>query len=221
MIPASSPPRNAKTLNSLAWKPDRSALRWRVRNGQEGWRDQERRLGAEHNGLRTRGLAVGSSLLPWAPIKLAANPRPVKGLIGLDGGGVCSRGARSSSDPPIPRPGTAAPSAALRRGGGGAGRPAVSTDGPATARRNAGTRAGGTGVAAPSANVRPKPRRPIPRDRTPRADVSRRRPRVSAQRANPDFWAATVRGVTSTSRPRSGARVSGSVARLAVRRCGA
>jgi hypothetical protein len=41
-----------------------------------------------HKGPRTRGLAVGSSLLPWAPIKLAARPRPVKGLVGLDGGGV-------------------------------------------------------------------------------------------------------------------------------------
>ena len=152
-----------------------SALRWREGIGHEGRRDEKRRLGAEHKGLRARGLAVGSSPLPWAHSKLAANLGPVKGLVGLDSGGVCSRGARSPSGRPTPRPGTVAPSAARRHGGGGDGGPAGSTGRPPTARRNAGARAGGTGVAAPSGGVRPKPRRPIPRGRTPRAAVRRRR----------------------------------------------
>ena len=34
-------------------------------------------------GLRVRGLAVGSSQLPWAQDQLAASPEPVKGLVGL------------------------------------------------------------------------------------------------------------------------------------------
>jgi hypothetical protein len=204
----------------VAWKPERSALRLRVRNGQEGWRDQKRRLGAEHKGLRVRGLAVGSSQLPWARIQLAANVGPVKGLVGLDSDGVCSRGARSPSDLATPKPGTVAPSAARRPVGGGGDGPAGSIGGRPMARRSARRRAGGTGVAAPSAGVRPKPRRSIPRGRTPHAAVRRRRPRVSAQRANPDFFAATVPGAKRTSRPRSGARASGFAAPPAVRRCG-
>lgn len=204
----------------VAWKPDRSALKLSVRNSQEGWRDQERRLGAEHKGLRLRGLAVGSSQLPWAHFKFATPLVPVKGLVGLDSGGVCSRGARSPSVPPIPRPGTVVPSAARRRGGGGAGRPADSIGGQPTARRNAGTRAGGTGVAAPSGAVRHKPRPPTPQGRTRRVGARSRRARVSAQPTIPDFFAATVRGVKSTSLPRSGARASGFAARPAVRRCG-
>jgi hypothetical protein len=178
------------------------------------------RLGAERNGLRTRGLAVGSSQLPWAHSKLAANLGPVKGLVGLDSGGVCSRGARDSSDPPILRLGTVAPSVARRHVGGGEGEPADSTGGRPTARRNAGTRAGGTAVAAPSVAARPKPRQPTPRCPIPHARVRRRGARVSAQRRNPDFFAATVRGAKRTSHPRSGVRASGFAARPAVRRCG-
>ena len=150
----------------MAWKPDGSALKWRVRNGHEGWSDQEWRLGAEHKGLRARGLAVGSSQLPWARIQLATSLGLVKGRVGLDRGGVCSKGVRSPFDRLIPRPGTVAPSAARRRGGGGGGRPAGSIGGRPTARRNARRRAGVTGVAAPSDGVRPKPRTPIPRGRT-------------------------------------------------------
>ena len=67
-------------------------------------------------------MAVGSSQLPWARTKLATNLGRVKGLISLESDVVCSRGARSSSDPPIPRPGTVVPSAARRRGGGGGDR---------------------------------------------------------------------------------------------------
>ena len=137
------------------------------RDRPRGPKGSNKRLGAEHKGLRVRGLAVGSSQLPWAHIQLAASLGPVKGLVGLDSGGVCSRGARSSFDPPTLKPGTVAPSAARRRGGGGEGRPAGSIGRPPTARRNAGPRAGGTGVAAPSVGVRPKPRRPMPRGRTP------------------------------------------------------
>jgi hypothetical protein len=185
-----------------------------------GRRNENRRLGAERKGLRTRGLAVGSSLLPWAHIKLAASPGPVKGLVGLDGGAVCSRGVKSPSDRPTPRPGTVVPSAARRRGGGGEGRPAVSTGGPPTAKRNARRRAGGTDVAAPSGGVRPTPKPPIPQGRTRRAGARYSRARVSAQPTIPDFFAATGRGVKSTSHPRSGARASGFAAPPAVRRCG-
>jgi hypothetical protein len=165
-------------------------------------------------------LAVGSSLLPWAPIKLAANPRPVKGLVGLDDGGVCSRDVKRRSGPPIPRPGTVVPSAELRRGGGGEGRPAVSIDGRPTARRNARRRAGDTAVAAPSDCVRPKPRPSILQGRTRRAGARSRRARVSAQPTVPDFLAATGPGVKSVSHPRSEARASGFAVPPAARRCG-
>jgi hypothetical protein len=185
-----------------------------------GLRDQRRRLGAEANGLRTRGLAAGSSPLPWAHSTLAARPAPVKGLVGLDSGAVSSRGARSSSDRPTPRPGIVARSVAPRRGGGGEGKPAGSTAGPPTARRSAAPRAGGTGVDAPSAGVRPRPRQPTPWRRTPHARVRPRSARVSAQQTNPDFFAAPVRGAKTTSRPPAGARVSGFAARPAARRCG-
>jgi hypothetical protein len=163
---------------------------------------------------------VGSSLLPWAHSKLAASPGPVKGLVGLDGGAVSSRGARSPFDPPTPRPATVAPSAAPRRGGGDNGGPAGSTGGPPTARRSAGTRAGGTGAAAPSGDVRHEPRRLFPRRPTRRASLRRRRARVSAQRTASNFFPVTGRGARNTSLPRSGAPVGGSAAPPAVRPCG-
>jgi hypothetical protein len=127
----------------------------------------------------------------------------------------------SPSDRPILKLDTVAPSAERRRIGGGKGRPANSIVGRATVRRNAGIRAGVIGVAARSAGVRPRLRQPIPRGRTPRADARSRGAKVSAQRTIPDFFAATGRGVKSTSCPQSEARASGFAARLAVRRCGA
>ena len=201
----------------VAWKPDGSALKSRVRNGQEGWSDQEWRLGAEDKGLRVRGLAIGSSPLPWARIQLATNLGLVKGRVGLDRGGVCSRGVRSSFDPLTLKSGTVALSAERRRGGGDGGRPAGSTGGRPTARRNARHRAGGIGVVAASAGGRPEPRPTIPQGRTRRAGARYRRPRVSAQATISDFFAAIDQGVTSTSRPRSGARAGGFAARRAVR----
>lgn len=175
----------------------------------------------ERKGLHTRGLAVGSSQLPWAHIKLADHLVPVKGLVGLDSGAVCSRDARSSSTRPIPRPGTVAPSAARRPVVGGEDEPADSIDGRPMVRRNAATSAGGTVVAAPRADARPKPRRPIPRDWTPRASVPRKGARVSAQPTIPDFFAVTGRAVRSTLHPPSGVPASGFAAPLAVRRCAA
>jgi hypothetical protein len=207
--------------DGVARKRSGSALTWRQGIGHEGGRDQRRRLGAEHKGLRTRGLAVGSSQLPWAHIKLVTRLEPVKGLAGLDSGGACSRDARSSSDRAIPRPDTVAPRAVRRRAAGGGGKPADSIARPPTAERNAGTRAGDTGVAAPADAARAKPGLPTPRSRTPRVPVRMKCARVSAQRTIPDFFAATVLVARSTSHAPDGARVSGSAARLAVRRCGA
>jgi hypothetical protein len=205
----------------LAGKPYRSGLTWRQGIGHEGDRDQRRRLGAEHKGLRVRDLAVGSSQLPWAHLKLAANPGLVKGLVGLDRDLVYSRGARSSFDRPIRKPGTVAPSVARRRGGGGGERPAGSIGRRPTAMRNAANRAGSTGVAAPSVGARPKPTRPTQPCRTSHARVRSSHARASAQPTIRDFFAATVRGVKSTSPPRSGARAGGFVAPPAIRRCGA
>jgi hypothetical protein len=185
--------------------------------GHEGQSDETRCLGAERKRLRTRGLAVGSSPLPWAHSTLAAPLVPVKGLVGPGRGGVCSRGARGRSGRPTPGPVTVAPSAARRHGGGGDGEPLGSTDRPPTARRNAGISAADTGVAAPSGGVRPEFRRPTPRVRSP----CQRPARASARRTNPDFSAATVPGAKTASLPRSGARASGSAARPAVRRCAA
>ena len=193
---------------------------WSQATSREGCRNPRKRLGAEHKGLRVRGLAVGSSPLPWAHFKLAADRESVKGLVGLDGGGVCSRGVKRRFDRPTPRPGTVVPSAEPRRGGGGEGRPAVSIDGRPTARRNARRRAGDTAVAAPSDCVRPKPRPSILQGQTRRAGARSRRARVSAQPTIPDFLAVTVRDVKCVSCPRSEARASGFAAPPAVRRCG-
>jgi hypothetical protein len=205
----------------LAWKTYGSVLTWRLGISHEGGRDQTRRLGAEYKGLRVRGLAVGSSQLPWARTKLATNLGRVKGLIGLERDVVCSRDARSRFDRPTRRPGTVAPRAARRLVAGGEGGPAGSTEGRATAKRNAGLRAGVTAVAAPSSGVRPKPGPMIPQGRTPRARATYRRARASAQLTISDFFPATVRGVSSTSHPRRGARAGVSVALPAVRRYGA
>jgi hypothetical protein len=193
---------------------------WRQGISHEGQTIESRRLGAERNGLRTRGLAVGSSQLPWAHIKLVTRLVPVKGLVGLDSGGVCSKGARRSSDRPIPRPGTVVPSAVRRRGGGGEDEPAASTDERPTARRNAGTSAGDTGVAAPSVGVPPKPPQPIARDWMPRARLRKGLARASAQPTIPDFFAATVPAARSASHAPNGAPVGGFAAPAAARRCG-
>jgi len=204
----------------MAWKRGRSGFKVEPGISHEGCWNQRKRLGAEHKGLRVRGLAVGSSPLPWAHFKLAIPLEFVKGLVGLDGGGVCSRGVKRRFDRPTPRPGTVVPSAALRRDDGGEGRRADSTGGRPTARRNAAIRAGVTAVAARSAAVKPKPKRLPPRSRTFHARVWNGRPRASAQETILDFFAATVPGVKNTSRPRHGVRVSGFAARRAVRRCG-
>jgi hypothetical protein len=193
---------------------------WRQGFSHEGKTIERRRLGAEHDGLRTRGLAVGSSQLPWAHIKLVVHLVLVKGLVGLGSGGVCSRGARSSSDRPIPRPGIVAPSAVRQRGVGGEDGPAASTDERPTARRNAGTSAGDTGVAAPSVGVPPKPPQPIMGNRMSRASLRTWDARVSAQPTIPDFSAAIVPAARSISRAPNEVPVSGFAAPAAVRLCG-
>ena len=158
--------------------------------------------------------------LPWAHSKLAAHLEPVKGLVGPDSGGVYSKGARSASGRPILRRDTVAPSVVRRRVGGGDGGPVGSIGGRPAAKRNARRRAGVIGVAARSANVRPKPRRPIPRSQRPPATARYRPARASAQRTIPEILAATVRGVRNASRLRREAHAGGFAARLAVRRYG-
>jgi hypothetical protein len=181
---------------------------------------KSRRLGAELNGLRTRGLAVGSSPLPWAQFKLTAPGEFVKGLDGLDGGGVCSRDARSSSGRPITRPDTVARPVARQPDAGDGGKPAGSIARPPTAGKNAATRAAVIGVAAPSAAAKTKPGQLTPRSRTSRVPVRKSRARASAQRTIPDFFAATALAVKSTSRALVEVPVSGFVASRAVRRYG-
>jgi len=203
----------------VAWKSCGSALWWIVWIGHEGRCDQDRRLEAEHKGLRARGLAVGSAQLPWARIQLATNLGLVKGRVGLGRDGVCSRGVKSSFDRHTRKPGIAVPSVARRRGDGGGDKPAGSIGGRATVKRNAGIRVGDTGVAAPSAGDRLKPRMPISQSRTRHVSARSSRPRVSAQPTVPGFFAAIVRGVKNTSHPRNEAPASGSVALPAVRRC--
>src|SRR4051812_42711863 len=104
-----------------------------------------------------------------------------------------SKGARRSSDRPIPRPDTVAPSAARRRAGGGRDRPADSIGERPMDRRNVRRRAGVTGVVAPSVGGRPKLKMPPPRARKRHVGARFRRARVSAQRTIPDFFAAIDR----------------------------
>jgi hypothetical protein len=179
-----------------------------------------RRLGAEHNGLRTRGLAVGSSQLPWAHIKLLIRVAAVKGLVGPGSVVVYLKDVRNGSAPGVLRPGTAAPSVVRRRGGGGGDEPAGSIDGPPTASRNAATRAGDTDADALSGAVRPMQPRTDPRSPMSRARTKTQRARVSAQLMIADFFAAIVPAARSTSHAPSGVPVGGFAAPLAVRRCG-
>ncbi len=109
-------------------------------------------------GLRIRGVAGGSSQLPWGPYQRAASLVPVKGLAGLVADRVCSKDARNHFDPPSLRLDTVALSAGRQLGDGGAGEPVSSTARPTMAASNARLKAGSTDVGAASAVWRPKQR---------------------------------------------------------------
>ena len=80
----------------VTWKPDGSALKLR-----EG---TVRRAGVIKNGASGRSIRDSAPeawpsevrTLPWARIQLATNAGLVKGRIGLDRGGVCSKGVKRS-----------------------------------------------------------------------------------------------------------------------------
>jgi hypothetical protein len=97
-------------------------------------------------------LAVGSSQLPWAHIKLAARLGPVKGRVGVGLGRdhAYSRDARRTFVPPIPKPGTVAPSAAPPLVAGDAGVPADSIGKPPTVGKDARLKVNDTGLGARS-----------------------------------------------------------------------
>ncbi len=167
--------------------------------------------------LRVRGLAVGSSQLPWAHIKLAARLGPVKGHVGLGRDHASSRDVRRSFVPPIPKPGTVARSAARPLVAGDAGVRADSIGEPPTVGKNARLNGDGTGPGVRSGSKwREQKHRFLPR-RTPRAQDRRRSGRASAQRPILIFLAATVRGAKCTLRSPLAALASGSAALLADR----
>jgi hypothetical protein len=172
------------------------------------------------SGLRVRGLAVGSSPLPWAHHQLAANPGTVKGLVGLDSDGVSSRAARSSFAPPTPKPDTVAPSAGPPLGDGGEGGPAGTIGRLPMVGKNGRLKAGGIAVAAPNVARPHKPRSRCRRRRNPPARAPSRPARVSAQPLIPNPFAAIVPAVKSPSRRVVAARARSFAAPLAVRPCG-
>jgi len=95
-------------------------------------------------------LAVGSSQLPWAHIKLAARLGPVKGHVGLGRDHAYSRDARRNFVPPIPKPGTVARSAARPLVAGDAGVPADSIGKLPTVGKDARLKVNDTGLGARS-----------------------------------------------------------------------
>jgi hypothetical protein len=172
-------------------------------------------------GLRARGLAVGSSPLPWAHHQLAANPGPVKGLVGLGSAAVCSRDARSPFAPPTPKPDIAAPNAGPPRGAGGADAPAGTIARPPTVGKSGRLNPGGIVAAAPNAAGPPRPRKGPLRHRILAARARPTPARVSAQPGIPHFSAAIVRAAESCSHPLTPIPLSDSAARRAVRPCAA
>jgi hypothetical protein len=149
------------------------------------------------SGLRIRGLAVGSSQLPWAHHQLAANLAAVKGLDGLVSDRVCSRDVSSRFIPPIPKPDIAVPDAGPRLGDGGEVVPAGNIDRPPMAGKNGRLKASGIDVAAPNVG---RPLKPSPRflsRQNPPTPVRHRPARASAQQGTSNFSAANVQVATS------------------------
>lgn len=144
--------------------------------------------------LRVRGLAVGSSQLPWAHIKNAASREPVKGRVSLGSGCVCSRAARSLFFPHVPKLDTAALSARPQPDAGGEGEPASGIGRPSTVERNARPRTGSIGPGALNASEQSKLGTAYRRCRTRNARPMSGRARASAQARKSDFFAAIAPG---------------------------
>jgi hypothetical protein len=149
--------------------------------------------------LRVRGLAVGSSQLPWAHIKVAASREPVKGHVSPGSGSVCSRAARNPFVPHLPRLDTVVPSAALQPDAGGEDEPASSIGRPSTVERNAGRRTGTTGPGVLNGSEQRQLRPAFSQRQARSAHLMSNRARASAQPRNPDFFAAIVPGAKSIS----------------------
>jgi hypothetical protein len=149
--------------------------------------------------LRIRGLAVGSSQLPWAHIKDAASRASVKGQLSLGSGCVCSRAARNRFVQHVPRLDIAVPSAGLQPNAGGEDEPASSIGRPSTVERNAGRRTGTTGSGALNASEQRQLRPAFSQRRARNAHLMSSRARASAQPRNPVFFAAIVPDVKSIS----------------------
>jgi hypothetical protein len=185
---------------------------------QEGFRSRKApRSGGKD--LRVRGLAVGSSQLPWAHINLAARLGPVKGHVGLGRDHAYSRDARRSSTLPVPKPGTVARSAGRPLVAGDAGVLAVSTGIPPTVGKDARFKVDGTGLGAKNGSKRRQPRRPSPQRRTCPSHVRCRSARASAQHRGASFFGATVRGAKCTLCSPVAALASDFAALLADRLC--
>jgi hypothetical protein len=171
------------------------------------------------SGLRTRGLAVGSSQLPWAHHQLAAIPGPVKGRVGLGSAAVCSRAARNSFVPPIPKPDIAVPSVGPPPGAGDDDAPAGSIGKPPMVGKNGRLNPGAIAVDAP--NAAGLPRKGPPPHRILPAPTRPRPARVSAQPGKANFWAATARAVKITSSAPVAVRARSFAVPPAAKPCGA
>jgi hypothetical protein len=149
--------------------------------------------------LRVRGLAVGSSQLPWAHIKDAASREHVKGQLSLGSGCACSRAARNRFIPPVPRLDTAAPSAGPQPDAGGEDEPASDIGRPSTVERNASRRTGTTGPGVLNASEQRQFRPAFCQRKARNAHLMPNRARASAQPRNLVFFAAIVPGAKITS----------------------
>ncbi len=142
--------------------------------------------------LRIRGLAVGSSQLPWAHIKDAASREPVKGQVSLGSGCACSRVARNLFIPLVPKLDTAAPITRPKPDAGGEDEPASGIGRPSTVERNARPRTASIGPDALNASKWNKFGAARRRRRTCGARLMSGRARASALPRNPDFFGAVI-----------------------------
>jgi hypothetical protein len=181
----------------VAWKPTRPIVVWIGDWLRGGEASRAPRSGGIV--LRVRGLAVGSSQLPWAHIKDAASREPVKGQVSLGSGYVCSKAARNRFVPHVPRLDTAALNAGSKPDAGGEDEQASGIDRPPTVESNARPRTGGIGPGAPNASEQRDYRTASSRRGSPNVHPVPGCARASAQPRNPDFFAAIVPGAKSIS----------------------
>jgi hypothetical protein len=179
----------------VAWYLARAIVVWK----EIGYEGRQEGASERSDNLRVRGLAVGSSQLPWAHIKDAASHEPVKGQLSLGSGYVCSKAARNRFVQHVPRLGTAAPGAGPKPGAGGEDEPASGTDRRSTVARNARPRTGSIGPGALNASEQRQFRPAVSQRRNRSAHPVSSRARASAQPRNPDFFAAIVPGAKSIS----------------------